>query len=155
MVLKINYQRYEQRALYTAQLTNSAYLLLCCLLMLAAGFATYLALVNHTPAGLAFTCGALTLVFMVAFTMTLSELLAIKAQQPADLKSIQLLMLLVDQLGNRQEFVDEIADLVREQGHLYQYQANALIVATQKLGISQEAMEKMKRKKGGALGYAR
>jgi len=147
VALALNYEKYRQRTLAAMQLENTGWLLLSLLLVIGAGVGTCLAINSRSASGVAVLCGVLTLVFILATGMTLSDLLAAKAERPADMQTVHTLMHLVDQLGNRQEFVDEIAILIKDQGELYQFQALALILATKNLGISPEEMATRSRPK--------
>ena len=143
MALALNYEKFRRVTLHDEQASQFCWLLLSALLVIGAGGGTAVAIGKGVASGVVAVCGVLTLVFIVGFGMTLSELLALKAERPADRKSLAVLIYLVDQLGNRQDFIDEIGHLLREQGELYQYQAKALILATKRQGISKENMRKL------------
>ena len=143
MALAVNYEKFRQRVVRDEQLSHSCWLLLCLLLAVAGAAGTVAAISRGAASGIVLLSGGLTLVFIIAGIMTLTELLAVKAERPADRKVVSVLVYLVDQLGNRQEFVDEIANLLRQQGELYQYQAQALLLATRTQGISREKMKQL------------
>jgi hypothetical protein len=145
MALALNYEQHRQRSLASAKLDATGWFLLSVLLAVGAGICTYLAIERQLAPGLGGICGLLTVVFILTSAMLFSDLLSASAERPADIKTVRALMLLVDELGNRQEFMDEIATLLREQGELYQYQAHAIILATKKLGISSEEMQRRER----------
>lgn len=145
MALALNYEKYRRRILHDEQLSHSGWLLLSALLVLASGAGTVAAISNGSASGVVLLCGALTLIFIVACGMIFAELLAVKAERPADRKSVSLLIYLVDQLGNRQDFVDEISNLLRTQGELYQYQAYTLLMATKQQGMSHEKMKQLQK----------
>jgi hypothetical protein len=145
MALVLNYEKYRRRILHDEQLSHSCWLLLSVLLVLASGAGTVVVISNGSASGLVGVCGVLTLIFIVASGMIFAELLAVKAERPADRQSVSLLIYLVDQLGNRQVFVDEIGHLLRTQGDLYQYQVYALLLATKQLGLSKEQLKQLKK----------
>jgi hypothetical protein len=145
MALALNYEKYRRRILHDEQLSHCGWLMFSVLLALASGAGTVIAISNGSASGVVGLCGALTLIFIVACAMIFAELLAVKAERPADRKSVSLLIYLVDQLGNRQVFVDEIGHLLRTQGDLYQYQVYALLLATKQLGLSKEQLKQLKK----------
>ena len=143
MALALNYDRFRQRYLLNEQVRHIFWLLAGVVLALGAGGGTFVALRNGASSAVVAICGGLTLLFIVGAAMALSEYLAVKAERPADRNSVSVLICLVDQLGNRQEFLDEIGNLLRAQGELYQYQAQALILATKRQGLSKEQMRQI------------